>query len=188
MQLVGLAVALVVASSGLGAAQADAAGSSAAACEGHDLVPGAENLTAIREATLCLVNAERTERGLGELEPVAVLHTVAAAYAKRMVRERFFGHTSPDGGTVVSRVKRTKYLRGGLRRWSLGENLAWGTGQLATPAKVVISWMRSPSHRRNILTARFTELGLGVSTGAPFATGGDRAAATYVNAFGERRR
>lgn len=157
-------------------------------CAGHDLVPDAANLAAVRDATLCLVNRERAERDLGKLKPVGVLDQVAAAYAKRMVRERFFDHTSPDGATFVTRIKRTSYLRGDLKRWSVAENLAWATGGLATPTKVVQGWMHSSGHRRNILTGRFTELGLGVAPGVPRAGLGDGPAATYVNEFGERRR
>ena len=34
------------------------------------------------------------------------------------------------------------------RAWSIGENLAWGAGALATPGRIVNAWMRSPGHRR----------------------------------------
>lgn len=164
-----------------GAAQA------ADTCDGAQLIPDAGNATVVRHATLCLVNAERTDRGLGRLKPVASLEGVADDYAARMVRERFFDHSSPDGGTFLARIKRTSYLRGELRRWSVGENIAWGAGTRATPAQIVAAWMQSPGHRRNILDARYTELGLGVAVGSPRG-GADHAAATYVNEFGARHR
>ncbi len=159
----------------------------AESCPGRDLVPTAANVAAIRGATLCLLNEERADRRLGALNSTPPLQAVAGAYAKRMVRERFFDHTAPDGATFLSRIKRSSYLRGSLRRWSVGENIAWGTGDLATPEQIVQAWMHSPGHRRNILTARFTELGLGVAIGAPRGGQGG-AAATYVNEFGQRRR
>ena len=159
----------------------------AKSCSGRDLVPTAANVATVRSATLCLVNEERSDRGLGKLKTVTSLEAVAAAYARRMVRERFFEHTSPDGGTFLSRIKRTGYLKGAVRRWSVGENIAWGTGSRATPEGIVQAWMQSPGHKRNILNARFTELGLGTAIGAPLSAG-NGSAATYVNAFGERRR
>jgi uncharacterized protein YkwD len=105
-----------------------------------------------------------------------------------MVRQRFFEHTSPDGGTFLSRIMRTSYLRGSLKRWSVGENLAWGVGARATPESIVKGWMNSRLHKRNIVNARFDELGLGVALGAPRAGVGSGPAATYVNEFGMRRR
>jgi uncharacterized protein YkwD len=98
-----------------------------------------------------------------------------------MVRQRFFDHVSPGGSTMAQRIKRTNYLDG-RRGWSLGENLAWGSGSLATPAEIVDGWMHSAGHRRNILDAGFREIGIGIALGSP--TGG--AGATYVNDFGSR--
>lgn len=68
--------------------------------------------------------------------------------------------------------------------WTLGENLAWGSYQLATPRSIVRSWMHSPGHRANILSADFHEIGVGVVVGAPEA--GFESAATYVTSFGTR--
>ncbi|MCW3011323.1 MAG: hypothetical protein JWO90_1727 [Solirubrobacterales bacterium] len=158
------------------------------ACPGRHLAPSAATLARVRTATHCLINQQRTKRGLKKLKSVTTLQRVATAYAKRMAREDFFEHTSPDGGTFLSRIKRTSYLRGGLSRWSVGENIAWATGELATPERIVRAWMASPGHKRNILNSRFTELGLGVAVGAPEAGADAADAATYVNEFGERRR
>ena len=156
-------------------------------CAGRDVVPNAKNIAQVEHATLCLVNEERTSRGLGRLTPVGSLQSVASAHAARMVRHRFFEHTSPGGETFVARIKRTGYLRWSMRRWSVGENLAWGSGSRATPGSIVSAWMDSAGHRRNILDRDFDELGLGIATGAPKAgVSGD--AATYVNEFGERGR
>lgn len=181
-----LASAAVTALALPGAAQAQTSTYSAS-CAGEWATPTIATVASAQAATLCLINAERTRRGLGRLRSVDALDDVSAAYARRMVRQDFFEHTSPDGGTFVSRIKSTGYLRGAIRRWSIGENIAWGTGWRAAPAAVVASWMRSPGHRANILNPGFTELGLGVAIGAPRA-GAGRRGATYVNAFGERRR
>lgn len=171
----------------LAALAAPAAAQAATPCTGASLQPTPENVSQVRAATLCLVNRERSERGLHRLSSVPALQAVATSYAHRMVRERFFDHTAPDGDTFVSRVKRTSYLHDGVKRWSVGENIAWGSGELAAPAEIVKAWMHSPGHRRNILDAGFTELGLGVAVGAPRAGQGTDAG-TYVNEFGTRRR
>jgi len=46
--------------------------------------------------------------------------------------------------------------------------------------------MRSSGHRRNILNARFRDIGIGVVAGAPARVLG--AAATYTTDFGFRRK
>ena len=170
------------------AALALPATASAAACAGADVVPVAGNLGQVSSATLCLLNAERTSRGLGRLRADRQLAKAARRFSAHMVRERFFGHVSPAGSTLSSRVRGgTSYLRGSVRTWSLGENLAWGVGERATPRTIVRAWMDSPGHRENILEDRFRHIGIGVVTGAPADTRG-RAAATYTTDFGFRAR
>ena len=171
-----------------GANAASASAESSPACPGEDLQPTAQNLAAAGDATLCLVNHERSRRGLASLTPVGSLTTVADAYARRMARDNFFDHTAPNGSTFIARIRSTTYLTGGVRSWSVGENLAWGTGDLATPQAIVASWMKSAGHRHNILTPAFRELGLGIAVGAPQGGIADHTGATYVNEFGERHR
>ena len=65
------------------------------------------------------------------------------AYVNTMAARGFFAHVSPGGSTPASRIKLTLYLVD-ARSWSLGENLAWGGGSLATPRQMVAAWMRSP--------------------------------------------
>ena len=65
---------------------------------------------------------------------------------------------------------------------AIGENLAWGTGALATPASIMQAWMNSPGHRENILDPEYREIGIGVVAGNPSTATG--AGATYANAFG----
>jgi uncharacterized protein YkwD len=163
-------------------ALAPAASSAAApACPGAHLTPSAAHATQVRSATLCLLNRQRARHGLPRLRRHRSLSHAASTYAHLMVNKRFFAHVSPGGSTMSQRIKRTNYLRG-TRGWSLGENLAWGTGASATPAQIVSGWMRSPGHRRNVLDRGFREIGIGIALGAP--NGG--AGATYVNEFGRR--
>jgi uncharacterized protein YkwD len=157
------------------------ASASAATCANADLVPDASNIAGAKTATLCLLNAERSARGLSRLTSDGQLGKAAQRYSASMVRQRFFDHVSPSGSTLDSRVRRgTSYLRGGVRGWSLGENIAWGAGDHR-------SWMRSSGHRRNILDRRFRHIGIGVATGAPGDVQG-QPAATYTTDFGSRVR
>jgi uncharacterized protein YkwD len=156
-------------------------------CSGADAMPGQAPGDDLRGATLCLMNAERTARGLGRLQAEPLLGRVAASYARQMVRGRFFDHTSPGGSTMVARIKTTSYLRD-VASWSVGENLAWGSGSLATPRATVRAWMQSAEHRANLLDRHFADVGIGVAVGAPIALEPGELGGTYVTDFGRRRR
>jgi uncharacterized protein YkwD len=167
-------------------ASVPASASVAAPCPNAGLMPAATNIAQVTTATLCLLNVERRSRGRAPLTSSGQLGEAAQAYSAKMVRLRFFDHVCPQGTTPDSRIRGgTSYLRGRTRSWSLGENIAWGSGELATPAAIVRSWMHSAGHRRNILDGRFRSIGIGVASGAPDDVQG-QPAATYTTDFGSR--
>ncbi len=148
-------------------------------------MPTNHNTPAVRAATLCLLNAERTKRGRKALKPSSQLQKAAQSYTRAMVRGSFFDHVSPSGSTLLTRVRRgTRYLRG-ARRYALGENIAWGSSSYATPRETVKGWMESGGHRANILNRRFKHVGIGVVPGAPEDAMG-APAATWTTNFGHR--
>ena len=154
-------------------------------CKGATLTPGAENLDRVRNATLCLVNAERTKRNRKPLRANRRLGRSAQAYSRQMVLDRFFAHVCPRGTTLNTRARAARYLNRSVRDYALGENLGWGSGTLSTPKSIVRAWMRSSKHRKAILTRRFRDAGVGIAPGAPAAVNG--IAATYTMEFGYRR-
>jgi uncharacterized protein YkwD len=160
----------------------------AAVCPGADVLPTPANVAVVRKATLCLLNRARTSRGLTKLSSQPVLTTMAARYATTMALDDFFDHTTPDGRTFDARIRSTSYVRGAVRRWTAGENIAYGTEELATPAQIHDAWMHSPGHKRNILDRSFREVGIGVALGSPVADIPDDGAATYATEFGRRER
>jgi uncharacterized protein YkwD len=164
------------------AARARAAGER---CVSADAMPGQAAVDDLRTATLCLMNAERTARALGRLQAEPLLGRVASSYARQMVRGQFFDHTSPAGSTMLARIKATTYLRD-VTSWSVGENLAWGSGNLATPRAMVRAWMQSAEHRANLLDRHFADVGIGVAAGAPVALEPGELGGTYVTDFGRR--
>lgn len=169
------------------AGAATTSGASTTACKGANIIPNKRNAGRVRSATLCLINVERTSRGLRRLRASKQLRKAATNYSRTMVRKRFFDHVGPRGSTMVSRIKRTNYLKRGVRDWALGENIGWASGSLATPRQMVRIWMDSAGHRKNILNRRFRHVGIGVATGAP-VRGKVRRAATYTTDFGYRIR
>jgi uncharacterized protein YkwD len=152
-----------------------------AGCAGAAAAPGSIARSAARAAVLCLLNQQRQAAGLPALRARRPLGTVAGGFARTMVRQKFFDHTSPSGSTLMRRVRRSSYLRG-ARTYALGENIAFGGGVLGTPAAIVAAWMKSAGHRANILNGRFRDIGIGIAGGLPVGGAG----ATYVTDFGCR--
>jgi uncharacterized protein YkwD len=135
------------------------------------------------EATLCLLNRERTTRGLPPLRENALLDQASVEHSQDMVRADYFEHTTPDGRTVEDRLRALGYQRG--VNASAGENIAYGVGGKSTPQAIVRIWMNSPPHRADILRPAFTEIGIGIALGAPEVDPQKRAAAaTYTTDFG----
>jgi uncharacterized protein YkwD len=149
-------------------------------CAGADVVPAADNVAVVGQATLCLLNQQRAANGIGPLVENAALTTASAGYSQRMVAQGFFGHESPDGGTLVQRLTEVGYL-GDDDAWVVGENIGWGQASLATARSMVTAWMNSPGHRENLLSADYSQVGLGLALGTPTdQTWG----ATYTTDFG----
>ncbi len=188
-----LLVVIALAAPASGRADGGAASASARAkaasdrCESADALPGQVAASEARDALLCLMNAQRTARGLKRLRAQPDRAETAGRYAKQMVRDRFFDHTSPSGSTMVSRIKATGYL-GATVRWTVGENLAWGTGTKATPRATIDAWMHSADHRANLLDRGFADVGIGIAAGAPAELEADETGGTYVTDFGRRVR
>jgi uncharacterized protein YkwD len=131
----------------------------------------------VRAATLCLINRERAVRRMRTLRPHGALTLAAHRHSTDMAIRNYFAHDTKGGGRFTSRILAARYVRPNMR-WSVGENLAWGTGQLATPAAIVEAWMRSPGHRANILKGAYAEIGIGIATSG--------AKIIYTTDFGRR--
>jgi uncharacterized protein YkwD len=155
-------------------------------CENTNLKPTRANLELVRAAVLCLHNRERARHGLPRLRENPLLRRAAERHTDNMVSERFFDHTSPSGSTMVERIRRTGYTKR-ARSWALGENIAWGSGSLATATQIHRSWMKSPDHRANILERSFREIGIGIESGLPVRLSAAQSGATYTTDFGFRR-
>lgn len=151
------------------------------ACDAANARIGEVGQGDLARATLCLLNEERTSRGLPRLRLNDRLSNAAERHSRDMVQRTYFSHDSLSGLSFVDRIRRAGYLRS-ARSWSAGENLAWGSGTRGAPEQIMRAWMNSSGHRANILTGRFREVGIGVAEGAPVRVGS--AAATYTTDFG----
>lgn len=102
------------------------------------------------------LNKERQERGLKSLTFDPNLQAVARDYARLMLTNGFFSHTSTGGTTAAERVQKA-----GIQYSQLGENLAFAPDIYIAHQGL----MNSPGHRRNILEPAFGKAGIGVADG-----------------------
>jgi uncharacterized protein YkwD len=151
----------------------------AAGCAGADSAPAAMTASAANHATLCLLNQQRRSHGLRAFKLNGKLGRAATGHARDMVAKRYFDHTSKSGASFGTRIKRSGWTNA-RRSYTIGENIGWGGGSLATPRAMVRAWMGSAGHRANILSRSFRMIGIGIANGAPNGSDG----ATYATDFG----
>jgi uncharacterized protein YkwD len=178
LALLALVIAALLVPAGSAAAHRDARHVAGACSASHAPVRKAA-IRRARDATLCLLNRVRARHGLRSLRLNPKLSRAARRHSRDMVRHRYFAHDSRNGRSPFDRMRATRYVPRNAS-WTLGENIGWGSGSLAEPASLVRAWMHSPSHRANILSRRFRDVGIGIVPGAPVGGGG----ATYTTDFG----
>jgi uncharacterized protein YkwD len=113
------------------------------------------------------INVFRAAHGLSRLRVSPALDRAAAAHSTEMARVGYFRHSSANGASFSQRVA-SYYSQRGYRTWTAGENLVYGTPDLAA-AQALKLWLASPPHRANLLDPHWRELGLSAvhSNGAP---------------------
>lgn len=105
-----------------------------------------------------LVNQQRASYGLSALSVNTQLTNTATLKSEDMAKLNYFDHTSPTYGTPFEMMKQF-----GISYRTAGENIAMGQ---SSPEQVMNGWMNSEGHRKNILNASFTQIGVGVAKNA----------------------
>lgn len=118
-------------------------------------IPAADINKTYGERVAELVNAERRAVGLAPLALDASL--TAAAQTRSQEVKTTFGHTRPNGSSCFTVLDENN-----IPYCSAAENIA---GKIQSPEKVVQAWMRSEGHRKHILDAEYTSIGVGYTEG-----------------------
>lgn len=107
---------------------------------------------------LTFVNNERQNKGLGPLTLNPQLSDAARRKAADMLAKNYWAHFAPDGSTspwVLIKAAGYNYTYA-------GENLAKG---FTDSGSVVSAWMNSQTHRENILSDRYKDVGFAIVPG-----------------------
>lgn len=99
-------------------------------------------------------NAARQSAGLNPLAMEPKLNISAKNKCDDMVNRNYWEHNDPDGHDPYRFI-----TRAGVSFSQAGENLAFGF----TDSKgVVDGWIKSPSHKENLMSKDYTEVGFGI--------------------------
>jgi uncharacterized protein YkwD len=131
-----------------------------------------------------LINKERRKFGLSLLEWKETLADIARIHSQDMAKRNYFSHYSPEGRDFFYRYGQKGFTCGvhvGRTIYQGGENIAlnhlydsvttvngvatsydWNS-QNKIAETTVQGWMKSPGHRKNILTPYFKSEGIGVA-------------------------
>ena len=114
-------------------------------------------MSQIERAACEKVNQIRAAYGLPALTIRSDLSVKARIKSNDMKTNRYFSHNSPTYGTPFQMMKQL-----GISYRSAGENIAKG---YTSAEAVVNAWMASASHRANILSEKYTSMGIGFVDG-----------------------
>ena len=136
------------------------------------------------------INRVRQNHGLPQLNSDELLAAIARKHSSDMARHHFFNHTNLQGEGPVERAKNqgwNKKKQAGANTWAIGpgENIfmnhlydkvvttrqngvavkkeyLWKTPEEIAQSTVQ-GWMDSPPHRKNILSPKYDQQGIGVA-------------------------
>jgi uncharacterized YkwD family protein/spore coat assembly protein SafA len=111
--------------------------------------------TTQEDEVIRLVNVQRSKAGLQMLTKNWELCRCARYKSADMANKGYFAHQSPTYGSPFQMMESF-----GLKFSAAGENIAYGQ---STPAAVMADWMNSPGHRNNIMSATYTQIGVGLA-------------------------
>ncbi len=117
-------------------------------------------LTELESEILRIVNDERARAGKPPLKLSPRLAVVARGHSYDMAIRHYLAHGSPEGTGPAERVSGV-----GIGYQAIGENIYMddARGESELPRRAVDAWLRSPTHRDNILSGGFTQTGVGVA-------------------------
>lgn len=104
-----------------------------------------------------LTNVQREQNGLSDLTDDPVLDGAALKKGQDMLAKGYWAHVAPDGTQPWA-----FFIAAGYNYQYAGENLA---RDFPDASSAVAAWMASPTHRENMLSPNYKDIGIGVVEG-----------------------
>lgn len=125
------------------------------------MAPTLPELPKVEAAIIEITNTVRGEAKLGAVAVSPQLTAAARAYAALLAKSGLFSHDAD--GKLEDRTQRAGYAH-----CTIAENLAMhqdsrGFQSRALAVSAMEGWLNSPGHRKNLMTAEMTEIGVAVA-------------------------
>lgn len=134
--------------------------------------PGQSDVSATVEAQeltmLCMHNYARAASGLAPLRSVKQLRVSSGRKAKDIKGCDDFSHEA-CGRSTFYWLRKVGFMRG---TYGVGENIAFGTGELGSVRSIMSAWLNSDEHRTNLLAPNYDDVGIGMAEGRFLGHGG----------------
>lgn len=112
-------------------------------------------LTPTEQSFLSAINAARDAHGLEPLTSDRDLVRAARSHSDDMIARNYFAH-----GVFWKRLQQF-----GIDAVHEGENIGWIAPPVNAVGTLVHDWLQSPEHRANLLSPKYSEIGVGVAVG-----------------------
>jgi hypothetical protein len=133
-----LLISVVETENNIASAQSTSSSGSAPSCDG-----GSISLNVYEMSTFELHSQTRESNNLPTLCVSETLTQAARSHSQEMIDKDYFSHNSYNGESSSTRLGSFGYNS----YEQVGENLAWGSGSLASPENIFQGWMGSSGHR-----------------------------------------
>lgn len=111
-------------------------------------------------------NKQRAAHSVGKLALNSQLNAAAQAKANDMATRDYWSHETPEGNPPWVFI-----TQAGYNYDSAGENLAYG---FDSSSGTVTGWMNSPSHRDNLLSSTYLDVGFGIANAENYQNSGQQ--------------
>lgn len=114
----------------------------------------------VEQAIFNKVNEERTKAGVAPLTYNTTMEKYARIKSQDMGYNNYFSHTDLSGNYITTKMKAD-----GVTYNAWGENIAYISGvtdPTALANQFMTNWMNSQGHKENILSTKFSSIGVGV--------------------------
>ena len=114
----------------------------------------------VEQAIFNKVNEERTKAGVAPLTYNTTMEKYARIKSQDMGDNNYFSHTDLNGNNITAKMKAD-----GVTYKAWGENIAYISGvtdPTALANQFMTNWMNSQGHKENILSTKFSSIGVGV--------------------------
>jgi uncharacterized protein YkwD len=127
--------------------------------------PSAITVNGLEQKIIEATNAFRSQNGLTVLKPKVQLIVVAQNHARNMARQDKFGDSDRNGHILDGHNFEYRIEASGYSFERVAENVGFQRVHGDSALAMMEDWKHSPGHRRNMLTADITEIGVGAAQG-----------------------